>query len=159
MVALFAHGLAVIKNEIFGGTVDPGAVPLAALYHDAPDLLTGDLPTPVKYANPEIYHAYQKVEQVAAETLLSLLPAPLKKSYAPLLLPEDETILALLKAADKLSAYVKCVEELKGGNLEFQQAAEQIRGNLEQQAEALPELAYFMTHCLPAFSLSLDQLK
>lgn len=159
MVALFAHGLAVLRNEHFGGAVDPGAVALAALYHDAPEILTGDLPTPVKYANSEIRTAYQSVEQVAAKTLLSLLPAKLQNAYAPFLLPEDKTILALVKAADKLSAYVKCVEELKGGNLEFQQAAQQIRGTLEQQAKTLPELAYFMKHCLPAFHLSLDELK
>ena len=159
MVALFAHGLAEIRNRRFGGTVDPGAVALAALYHDAPEILTGDLPTPVKYANPDIYDAYHAVEQKAGETLLSLLPDFLREAYTPLLQPRDETVLALLKAADKLSAYVKCLEELKSGNLEFQQAAEQIRSNLEQQAEALPELAYFMACCLPAFGLSLDQLK
>lgn len=156
MVAVFAHALAVIRRDVMGGEVDPGMVAAVALYHDAPEILTGDLPTPVKYYNPDIQKAYQEIEEISAQTLLSMLPQELQPSFRPLLLPQDPDILLLVKAADKLSAYVKCVEELKGGNLEFKKAAEQIMETLQEYE--LPELSYFMKECLPAFSLTLDEL-
>lgn len=156
MVAILAHALAIIRRDVFGKEIDPDAVAAAALYHDAPEILTGDLPTPVKYYNPGIREAYRQVEEVAVQKLLSMLPEALRSSYTPLLLPTDPDVLALVKAADKLSAYVKCIEELKGGNMEFKQAAEQILEALH--AFELPELSYFMKECLPAFSLALDEL-
>ena len=158
MVAVLAHALAVIRRDVFGGEIDPGQAAVLALYHDAPEILTGDLPTPVKYYNPEIRAAYREVEEVSARRLLALLPEVLRPAYEPLLLedPEDPYH-ALVKAADKLSAYIKCVEELKAGNAEFRQAAEQTRRALE--ASGLPEVDYFLEHFLPGFSLTLDELQ
>lgn len=157
MVAVLAHALAVIRNEIYGGHVDPGEVAVAALYHDAPEILTGDLPTPVKYYNPAIRDAYKQVESVSAEKLLSMLPEQLRPSYAPYLMEEPGQVHDLVKAADKLSAYLKCVEELKAGNAEFRQAADQTRAALLESD--LPEVGYFMEHFLPSFELTLDQLQ
>ena len=157
MVAVLAHALAVIRQEIFGGRADPGQAALLALYHDAPEILTGDLPTPVKYYNPEIQAAYKQVEKVSAQKLLSLLPQELRPAYEPLFHEEEGELQALVKAADKLAAYIKCVEELKAGNGEFQQAAQQTREILE--ASPLPEVHYFMEQFLPGFGLTLDELQ
>ena len=157
MVSVFAHALALIRNELFGGTVDAGKVAVAALYHDAAEIFTGDLPTPVKYQTPEIRAAYQKIEEGAAEKLLSMLPDSLQGAYRPVLSEEEAEVTLLVKAADKLSAYVKCVEELKGGNLEFRSAAMQTKQALDTME--LPELNYFMEQFLPAFSLTLDELQ
>jgi len=156
-VAVLAHALAVIRNEKFGGCVDAGQVAAAALYHDASEIITGDLPTPIKYYNPAIRGAYKDVEAVAEAKLLSMLPEELRPAYAGLLSPADGEVRTLVKAADKLSAYIKCVEELKAGNGEFREAAEQTRRALE--AFGLPELTYFMETFLPSFSLTLDELK
>ena len=158
MVAVLAHALAVIQNEKFGGRVDPGAVAVAALYHDASEILTGDLPTPVKYFDRGIRDAYKGVEAVSARRLLAMLPQALRPAYDPLLLEDPESpYYPLVKAADKLSAYIKCVEELKAGNGEFRQAAEQTLEALK--GYELPELDYFMEHFLPAFGLTLDELQ
>ncbi|MEG2988896.1 MAG: 5'-deoxynucleotidase [Oscillospiraceae bacterium] len=157
MVAVIAHALAVIRNEKFGGHVNAGDVAVVALYHDAPEILTGDLPTPVKYYNPEIRKAYQLVEDVSVDKLLSLLPEELKGVYKPLLTETPGEVHDLVKAADKLSAYIKCVEELKAGNTEFKQAEAQIRGALEKNP--LPEVKYFMDTFLAGFSLTLDELQ
>ena len=158
MVAVLAHALAVIRREVFHGAIDPGEAAIAALYHDAPEILTGDLPTPVKYFNPGIRDAYKQVEQVSADKLLSMLPVELRGSFAPYVREELEPeLLKLVKAADKLSAYIKCVEELKAGNTEFKKAAEQTRMALVKMD--LPELDYFMEHFLPAFELTLDELQ
>ena len=155
-VAVLAHALAVIRNEKFGGHTDAGAVAAAALYHDAGEILTGDMPTPIKYDNPAIRKAYKDVEKVAEDKLLHMLPKEFQPVYAPILRPDEETE-RLVKAADKLSAYIKCVEELKAGNNEFRDAAAQTRAALE--GYGLPELDYFMETFLPSFSLTLDQLK
>lgn len=155
-VAVLAHALAVIRNERYGGQVDTGAVVTAALYHDASEILTGDMPTPIKYDNPAIRRAYKDVEAVAEEKLLAMLPEALRPVYAPILRPDGETE-RLVKAADKLSAYIKCVEELKAGNNEFRDAAAQTLSALK--AYDLPELDYFMETFLPSFSLTLDELK
>lgn len=158
MVAVLAHALAVIRRDLFGGDLDPEHAAVLALYHDAPEILTGDLPTPVKYYNPEIREAYREVEEVSARRLLSMLPEALRPAYEPLLLEDPESEYhALVKAADKLSAYIKCVEEVKAGNTEFRQAAEQTYHILEDSP--LPEVAYFLEHFLPGFSLTLDELQ
>lgn len=158
MVAVLAHALAVIRNEKFGGHADPGKCAVYALYHDAPEILTGDLPTPVKYYNPEIKDAYKAVEAFSADKLAALLPPEFRDIYAPLLREEaDEETHALVKAADKLSAYIKCVEELSAGNEEYRRAEKQIRSALEQNP--LPEVSYFMEHFMPAFGLTLDDLQ
>ena len=156
-VAVLAHALAVIRNEKFGGAVDPGQVAVAALYHDASEILTGDMPTPIKYDNPAIQHAYKEVEAVAEKKLLHMLPQELQSVYAPILTPTDPVVERLVKAADKLSAYIKCVEELKAGNTEFREAAAQTRKALE--GYGLPEVAYFLDTFIDSFSLTLDELK
>ena len=156
-VAVLAHALAVIRNEKFGGAVDPGAVAVAALYHDASEILTGDMPTPIKYDNPAIQHAYKEVEAVAEKKLLHMLPEELQTVYAPILTPTDAEVEKLVKAADKLSAYIKCVEELKAGNTEFREAAAQTRKALE--GYGVPEVDYFLDTFMDSFSLTLDELK
>ena len=156
-VAVLAHALAVIRNEKFGGHVDPGAVAVAALYHDASEIFTGDMPTPIKYDNPAIQGAYRDVEKMAEQKLLGMLPSELREVYAPILTVPDEETRCLVKAADKLSAHIKCLEELKAGNLEFRQAAEQTRRALE--GYGLPEVTYFMDTFLESFTLTLDELK
>ena len=157
MVAVLAHALAVIRNCVYGGKIDAGRVAVAALYHDATEILTGDLPTPIKYYDPEIRDAYKRVESVACDRLLAMLPPELEGDYEPVLRCADEEVLSLVKAADKLSAYIKCVEELKAGNAEFRRAAEQTRAALD--AMRLPELDYFMEHCMESFSMTLDELE
>ena len=154
-VAVLAHALAVIRNERFGGQVDAGAVAVAALYHDASEILTGDMPTPIKYDNPAIHKAYKEVEKVAEDKLLRLLPPDMQPVYKQVLRPDAETE-ALVKAADKLSAYLKCVEELKAGNSEFKKAREQTYAALCRNP--IPALSYFMEHFLDGFELTLDEL-
>ena len=155
--AVLAHALAVIRNEKFGGNVDPGAVAAAALYHDASEILTGDMPTPIKYDNPAIRSAYRDVERVAETKLLEMLPEELRTAYAPVLTEVDAETERLVKAADKLSAHIKCLEELKAGNAEFRDAAAQTLEVLE--GCGLPEVRYFLETFLPSFSLTLDELK
>jgi len=158
MVAVVAHALAVIRNEKFGGQADANKCAVYALYHDAPEILTGDLPTPVKYYNPEIKEAYKAVEAFSADKLTSLLPPEFRDIYSPLLREEaDPETHALVKAADKLCAYIKCVEELSAGNEEYRQAEKQIRATLDQST--IPEVSYFMEHFLPAFGLTFDELQ
>lgn len=158
MTAVLAHALAVIRRDVLGGEADPERAATAALFHDATEILTGDLPTPVKYFSPRIRASYREVEDLAAEKLLSTLPEEMRPAYAPWLQEAyDEDTRALVKAADKLSALIHCLEELKAGNPEFRKAAEQTRAALE--AMALPEVEYFMAHFLPAFRLTLDELE
>ena len=155
--AVLAHALAVIRNEKFGGQIDPGAVAAAALYHDASEILTGDMPTPIKYDNPAIRSAYKDVERVAAAKLLEMLPPELRQAYVPVPTEVDGEVERLVKAADKLSAHIKCLEELKAGNAEFRDAAAQTRAALERCS--LPEVTYFLETFLGSFSLTLDELK
>lgn len=157
MVAVLAHGLALIQRDILGQPADPDRCAAAALFHDAPEILTGDLPTPIKYYNPEIKHAYKQVEAVSCEKLLAMLPPELSGSYRPLLFELDAEVAVIVKAADKLSAYIKCIEELKAGNSEFESAARQTKQALEQMH--LPCLDYFMEHFLESFKLTLDELE
>ncbi len=155
-VAVLAHALAVIENRYFGGQTDPGVVAVAALYHDASEILTGDMPTPIKYDNPDIQNAYQQVEAVAEQKLLSMLPPDLRPDFTEAVTIPDPAVRALVKAADKLSAYLKCVEELKAGNTEFRKAKEQTWAALQQNP--IPALGYFMEHFLDGFELTLDEL-
>ena len=156
MTAVLAHALAVIRRDIFGGSADPDKCAATALFHDASEIITGDLPTPVKYLNPEITGSYKAVERAAEARLLEMLPDELQAAYRPVLSCEDREVAEIVKAADKLSAYIKCVEELKAGNGEFRSAEEQIRGVLE--ASPLPEVKYFMERFMPAFGMTLDEL-
>ena len=159
MVAVLAHGLALIQRDILHdpSAPDPDRCAAAALFHDASEILTGDLPTPIKYYNPEIQNAYKQVEAVSCRKLLALLPEELRPSYEPLLMESDPDAALLVKAADKLSAHIKCLEELKAGNAEFEAAAKQTRLALEQMQ--LPCLDYFMEHFLDSFRLTLDELE
>ena len=156
MVAVLAHGLASIQRDILGLPANPDRCAAAALFHDASEILTGDLPTPIKYYNPDIKVAYKQVERIAGERLLTMLPQELRSSYEHLVLEDDEEVLPIVKAADKLSAYIKCIEEQKAGNTEFDSAA--LLTMDAMKAMGLPELDWFITECLPAFSLNLDQL-
>ena len=157
MTAVLAHALALIRRDILKlPGPDPDRCAVAALYHDASEILTGDLPTPIKYYNPDIKTAYKQVERVAGERLLEMLPAELRSSYAPLVLEDDRELEPIVKAADKLSAHIKCLEEQKAGNTEFDTAAKQTWEAM--RAMELPELDWFLENCLRPFSLNLDQL-
>ena len=156
-VAVLAHALAVLRNEYFGGQVDAGQVAAAALYHEAAEILTGDMPTPIKYYNPDIRDAYKNVERVAERKLLDMLPPELRPAYEDLLRPADPEVETLVKAADKLAAHIKCLEELKAGNDEFRRAAQQTAAALDEMD--LPELGYFREHFLASYSLTLDELE
>ena len=156
-VAVLAHALALIRRDILGlPGPDPDKCAVAALYHDASEILTGDLPTPIKYYNPDIKTAYKQVERIAGERLLDMLPPALRASYEHLVLEDDESVTPLVKAADKLSAYIKCVEEQKAGNTEFDSAAKQSMESMLSMD--MPELQWFIDNCLEPFSLNIDQL-
>ena len=156
-VAVLAHALALIRREILGlPGPEPERCATAALYHDASEILTGDLPTPIKYHDPEIRAAYKRVERLYGERLLDLLPQQLREHYAPFVLEDDAELEPIVKGADKLSAYIKCVEELKTGNVEFDSAAKQIMEAIH--AMDRPELEWFVSECLPAFLKNLDEL-
>ena len=156
-VAVLAHALALIRREILHlPGPDPDRCAVAALYHDASEILTGDLPTPIKYYNPEIKAAYKQVERIAGERLLAMLPEQLRSCYASYVLEDDAELEPIVKAADKLSAHIKCLEEQKAGNTEFDTAAKQSWDAM--LAMGLPELDWFLQNCLAAYSLDLDQL-
>lgn len=157
MAAVIAHALGLIRREIFGQPCDPGECAAVALFHDSAEILTGDLPTPIKYHSEDIRGAYGQLEELACRKLLGTLPPALRGAYEPLLTGESQKRLHdLVKAADKLSAYIKCIEERKAGSREFLSAEKQTRQALEQSA--LPEVKYFMEHFIPAFELDLDEL-
>ena len=156
-VAVLAHALALIRRDILKlEGPDPDRCAVAALYHDASEILTGDLPTPIKYYNPDIKGAYKQVERIAGQRLLAMLPEELVASYEHLVLEDDEEVNPIVKAADKLSAYIKCIEEQKAGNTEFDSAAELTMKAMKNMK--LPELDWFVENCLGAFSLNIDQL-
>lgn len=156
-VAVLAHALALLTNRRFGGAVDVGQCVLIALYHDAPEIFTGDLPTPVKYYNPAIREAYKQVETVAADKLLHMLPEDLRPDYEALLCPGEEwrEEKRLVKAADKLAALIKCVEEEKQGNAEFARARTAAEAAIREMG--LPAADCFLEEFLPAFALTLDE--
>jgi len=156
-VAVLAHALGVIRRDVLGLPCDPNACATAALYHDASEIITGDLPTPIKYYSPAIREAYRQVEDEAASQLLDMLPEELRPSYEPLLREEDKEIKRIVKAADKLSAYIKCVEELRGGNNEFRDAG---RESLEALKDmGMPEVDWFLQRFGSSFGLTLDELR
>ncbi|HIQ60366.1 5'-deoxynucleotidase [Pseudoflavonifractor sp. SW1122] len=155
-VAVLAHALAVVGQEIFHKDVNPDRVATAALFHDAPEIITGDLPTPIKYFNPAIKSAYDQVEAVAQDKLLGMLPPELTEAYAPLLRVEDPKVRCYIKAADKLAAWLKCLEERKAGNREFVQAEEETLHALKDMN--MDEVTWFLEHMGEAFGLTLDEL-
>lgn len=157
-VATIAHTLALIKNRYYGGTIDANAIATAALYHDVTEVLTGDLPTPIKYHSATIEQAYKHIERQASQALINLLPDDLKADFQTLLtdnkLPEEHK--QIIKSADKIAAYLKCQSEIHFGNQEFQTAAEEIFHTI--QKSPLPEVHYFMQTFVPACGLTLDCL-
>ncbi len=156
-VAMIAHGLALIKNKLYGGSVNPERVALLAVYHDSNETLTGDLPTPIKYFNPEIQKAYKGLESLSKEKLLTLLPEEFTQDYRSILFYDEQSEEGkLVKAADRLSAYIKCIEEIKAGNGEFQKAQSAILKKIQENDS--PEVSYFWQHFMSPFSLTLDEL-
>lgn len=159
-VATIAHALAVIRNRLYGGSLSPERAALLALYHDASEVLTGDLPTPVKYFSPAIRDSYREIELAARQRLLGMLPPALVADYRPLLGTQEGTdagLWELVKAADKLCAYLKCIEEISAGNPEFKSAERSLAVSVA--ALDLPEVRYFVAEFLPSFRLDLDQLR
>ena len=157
MVAVLAHALGVIRRDVFHKACDPAACAEAALFHDASEIFTGDLPTPIKYHTPAIREAYRQVEEEAAEKLLSMLPQELRPAYAPLLRETDGDVRRLVKAADKLAAYIKCLEELEAGNNEFGDAAGETLESL--RGMEMEEVSWFLDRFAEAFGLTLDGLQ
>lgn len=158
-VAIIAHALAVIKNKRFEGNVNAERAALLGVFHDSSEIITGDMPTPIKYHNPEIRDAYKKVENIAERKLLSMLPSDLAGEYEDIFFaPESDTELRkIVKAADKISALIKCVEEEKSGNREFHSAATALKKSIKEMN--LPEADCFVTEFLPSYSLTLDELE
>ena len=157
MVAVLAHALGVIRHDIFGVPCNPEEAAAVALFHDSSEILTGDLPTPIKYHSSEIRDAYRQVESLACDRLLDTLPDELRPAYRQLLAGDKQNRnYDLVKAADKLSAYMKCIEERKAGNNEFLSAEQQTLDILKKMQ--MPEIDYFLEHFIPAFELNLDEL-
>ena len=157
-VAMLAHALAVIRNKIYGGNVNVEKTVLYAMYHEISEVLTGDLPTPIKYYNKNIQAAYKDLERSAAEKMAEMLPPELKSELSPwILADEDSEEYKLVKAADRLSAYVKCLEELRAGNGEFVKAKKSIEDDLHSRS--IPEVEYFFENFIDSFSLTLDELE
>ncbi len=156
-VAMIAHALAVLGNARLGKAYDPAAVCVYALYHDATEVYTGDLPTPVKYYTPEMRENYRKIEDHALDALIAHLPDDLTDGYREILEIPDPDVHRLVKAADKLCAYIKCVEELKAGNAEFSDAAKTTLSALKDTD--CSELKLFMDEFLPSFSMTLDEMQ
>ena len=156
-VTVLSHALALIKNKIYGGNLNIEKVLLYATYHETGEVITGDLPTPIKYFNPEILNAYKSLENMAETRLLEMLPAEIKEDMTKAVLhDENSEEYKLVKTADKLSAYIKCIEELKVGNGEFKKAEKTLLKELKKIDS--PELNFFMENMLPAYKLTLDEL-
>ena len=158
-VAMLAHALAVIGNRYLGKNLDAKQAAVIAMYHDATEIITGDMPTPIKYFNKEIRDAFQAIEANAASKLVGMLPEELQQDFQAIFEPGEEFAYEkqLVKAADKLSALIKCIEEAKAGNREFVQAERSTEESL--RAMELPEVAYFMEHFLPSYYKTLDELQ
>ncbi len=155
--AIIAHALAVLRNTRFGGSVNPEHVALLAMFHDVPEIITGDMPTPIKYYSPTLRSIYGEIEHSAGEKLVSLLPEDLEEQYRDLLIQDESSEEhKLIKAADKISALIKCIEERKAGNLEFANAEDSTRAAITKLA--VPEADVFVEEFVPAFGLTLDEL-
>ena len=156
-VAMFAHALAVINSKIFGGKADAEKTVLYAVYHECAEVLTGDMPTPIKYFNNKINGAYKDIESLACEKLIGTLPPELRGEISKSMLPDAESLeYKLCKAADRLAAYVKCLEEIRSGNNEFVRAEKSIKEDL--LSRGMPEVKYFFDNFIESFKLSLDDL-
>lgn len=155
-VAVVAHALATVSNLYFGGNLDVNSITVKALFHETSEVLTGDLPTPIKYFNPEIRDSYKNLEKIANMKLLSLLPSEISAEYEKIILDNSSVEHKFVKYADKLCAYIKCVDEVKMGNAEFSKAKESIFAEIVNFHS--PEVDYFVENFLPAFALTLDEL-
>ncbi|WP_122053890.1 5'-deoxynucleotidase [Vibrio sp. Evd11] len=157
-VAFVAHALALIKNKKFDGQLNPEHIALLGMYHDTSEVLTGDLPTPVKYYNPDIAQEYKKIEAAAEQRLLSMLPEEFQDDFAPFLISRtaNKEEQSIVKQADTICAYLKCLEELSAGNHEYEQAKRRLEETLSQRKS--PEMDYFLTTFAPSFELSLDEI-
>lgn len=157
-VATIAHSLALIRNRYFDGDLDANAIAVAALYHDCGEVITGDMPSPIKYHSPEITQAYKSIEKQAAVELLELLPAELKEDYRPILIEESipNQHYVVIKAADTIAALLKCQAELAAGNAEFSSAAKDVQIRLDKFE--LPEVKFFLETFAPSCGLTLDEL-
>ena len=156
-VSMLAHALAVIKNEKFGGNVDILKTVLYAMYHETSEVMIGDLPTPIKYYNRDIHGAYKELEKAACEKMTDMLPEELRGGIVPYIFADEESEeYQIVKAADRLSAYIKCLEELRSGNGEFSKAKKSIEKDL--RSRNIPEVEYFFEHFIKSFSLTLDEL-
>ncbi|MDE6260098.1 MAG: 5'-deoxynucleotidase [Oscillospiraceae bacterium] len=155
-VAVLSHALAVIGRDVFHKEIDPDKAAVAALFHDAPEIITGDMPTPIKYYNPDIKTAYRQVEAVAQDKLLSMLPPELAPAYEPLVRESDKAVKRYVKAADKLAAWLKCVEERKAGSTEFGRAEDETMAALRSMN--MEEVDWFLERMGGAFQLTLDDL-
>ena len=154
--AMIAHCLALINNRIFGGDVDAEHIMAIGVYHETSEVLTGDLATPIKYFNPKIKDAYKEIEHIANDKLLQMIPEELRADYEKIIDGYSQEEYRLVKAADKICALFKCVEEIKSGNMEFREAKNSIEKEITQMN--IPEVEYFMTHFAPSFELTLDEL-
>ena len=156
-VAFIAHALALIRNRRFGGSVSPERCALLAMFHDATEIITGDLPTPIKYYNKQIKGAYDEIEQKAKDQLLSYLPDDLRQDYEPLFCrtEEEAELWSLVKAADKISALIKCLEEKQMGNMDFASAEKATREAVRNMN--IPEADVFLDEFIPAYELTLDE--
>lgn len=155
-VAMFAHCLALIENKRYGGKLDPQHVMAIAAYHETGEVITGDLVTPIKYYNPAITKAYKDVEKVAEETMITMLPEEFQGEFRALIQPKDEYEKKIVKAADTLAAYAKCIEELKTGNVEFSKAKETVLHKLHEMN--MPCVEDFLKEFMPSFEVTLDEL-
>ena len=157
-VAFVAHALGVIKNKRFNGNVNPERIALLAMYHDASEVLTGDLPTPTKYYNPQITSEYKKIEKIAQNKLINMLPKELQDDFRSLIDDDyyNESEKSIVKQADALCAYLKTIEELSAGNNEFKLAEQRLKKTLSERNS--PEMDYFLDIFVPSFSLSLDEI-
>ncbi|SFT60151.1 5'-deoxynucleotidase [Lachnospiraceae bacterium XBD2001] len=159
-VAMIAHALCVIGNTRFGKNLDADRAAIIGLYHDAAEIITGDMPTPVKYYSEDIKDAYKKVEAVAESKLLNKLPSDLRPTYEAIFRPQDgeEYLRRLVKAADKISALIKCIDEERSGNVEFKTAKESTQNIINQISYDLPEVDVFMKEFIPSYGKTLDEL-
>ena len=157
-VAMLAHALVTIHNDVFGGNADVLKTVLYAIYHETSEVMTGDLPTPIKYYNKSIHGAYKELERSACEKIVATLPEEMRGGISPYILADEDSVeYKLVKAADRLAAYIKCAEEMRSGNTEFKKARKSIEDDL--RSRKMPEVEYFFEHFVKSFGYSLDELE
>lgn len=155
-VAIIAQALAIINNTYFNGKIDADKVAVIGMFHDSNEIITGDLPTPIKYYNPEINAAYKQIEDVSKEKLLEMIPTEMQGAYRDIYFTDDAEIKRIIKAADKIAAFIKCIDEEKAGNTEFKKARDSIYKIIMKNKS--PDVEYFMKNFIPSFYLTLDEI-